>query len=54
MALGMLASDGIHISQRAKRAFDQEPAGLTDTALNKREWDKSGLPTTNCGVTHQG
>jgi len=34
MATGLLASDGIHLSQRGKQVFAQELAGLTDRALN--------------------
>ncbi|KAK4829284.1 hypothetical protein QYF61_002676 [Mycteria americana] len=33
-APGLLASDGIHLSQRGKRIFAQELAGLIDRALN--------------------
>jgi len=34
MAAGLLASDGIHLSQRGKRVFVDKLAGLTDGALN--------------------
>jgi len=33
-APGLLASDGLHLSQRGKRVFTQELAGLIDRALN--------------------
>ena len=33
-ALGLLASDGIHLSQRGKRVFAHKLAGLIDRALN--------------------
>jgi len=35
MAPGLLASDGIHLSQKGKRVFAQELAGLIDRALNQ-------------------
>jgi len=34
MAPGLLATDRIHLSQRGKRIFAQELAGLTERALN--------------------
>jgi len=35
MAPGLLASDGIHLSQRGKRVFAYKLAGLVDKALNQ-------------------
>jgi len=34
LTTGLLAPDGIHLSQRGKRVFAQELAGLIDRALN--------------------
>ena len=34
MAPGLLATDGVHLSQRGKRIFAQELAGLVEGALN--------------------
>ena len=42
VAPGLLASDGIHLSEKGKRTFAHEQAGLIDRALTGLEGGISG------------